>query len=76
MLVDFLECEALPGVFVLDQVDGPVSPVGDELNHLEVILAGGLALEVFPGHGPRPRGVLAVRPGPCNQSVSKKSNAL
>ena len=62
MLVDLFERKALPGVLVLDQVDGPVGPVRDELHHLEVLLARRLALEVLAGHGPSPGRVLAVRP--------------
>ncbi len=61
MLVYLLESEALPGVLVLDEVDGSVRPVGNELHHLEVLLAGRLALEVLPGYGAGPGGVLAVR---------------
>ena len=61
MLVYLLESEALPGVLVLDEVDGSVRPVGNELHHLEVLLAGSLALEVLPGYGAGPGGVFAVR---------------
>jgi hypothetical protein len=61
VLVNLLESEALPGVLVLDEVDGSVRPVRNELHHLEVLLARRLALEVLPGYGAGPGGVFAVR---------------
>ncbi len=62
MLVDLFQRKALPRVFVLDKVDGSVGSVRNELHHLEVLLAWGLALEVLTGHRARARGVLAIRP--------------
>ena len=61
MLVDLLEGEALSVLLVLDQVHRAVGTVGDELRHLEILLAGRFRLEgLATGDGVGAARVLAV----------------
>ena len=62
MLVDLLESKPLPGLPVLHEVHRAVSSIGDELGHLEVLLAGRLGAELVARHGVGAAGGLAVRP--------------
>ena len=48
MLVDLLQCQPLAGVSVPDEVHRAVRPVGHQLDHLEVLLAGRLGLGPVP----------------------------
>ena len=74
VLVDLLEGEALPGLLVFDEVDCAVGPVGDEFDHVKVVLARRLAPEVFAGHGPGNARVFAVRSGKLQLLTSNLIN--
>ena len=47
LLVDLFQCVSLLGLLVLDKVDSPVGPVGDEFDNIKVLLSWGLGAETF-----------------------------